>query len=148
MRAHRAYRHRPQQDRDVHRLPTTASSTRCWRGTKRKTAVPAAPGILSNAVENIAVLDYGTPETLQWLRDNAEDLAAILVEPVQNRRPDFQPREFLRELRTLTEKSGTLLIFDEVVTGSAPPGRHPGTVRHRADLARTARWSAAASRSA
>lgn len=106
------------------------------RGTKRKTAVPAAPGILSNAVENIAVLDYGTPETLQWLKDNAEDLAAILVEPVQSRRPDFQPREFLRELRTLTEKSGALLIFDEVVTGfRAHPGGTQALFGIKADLA-------------
>ena len=36
----------------------------------------------------------------------ADELAAVLVEPVQSRRPDFQPREFLRELRELTEQCG------------------------------------------
>ncbi len=106
------------------------------RGTKKLKSVPAAPGILPNTAENVVVLDYGTPETLQWLKDNAEDLAAVLVEPVQSRRPDFQPREFLRELRALTEKSGTLLIFDEVVTGFRS---HPGGIQAlfgiRADLA-------------
>ncbi len=106
------------------------------RGTKKRTAVPAAPGILQNAVENIVVLDYGTPETLQWLKDNADDLAAILVEPVQSRRPDFQPREFLRELRTLTEQSGALLIFDEVVTGfRAHSGGTQALFGIKADLA-------------
>ncbi|MBI5720133.1 MAG: amino acid adenylation domain-containing protein [Burkholderiales bacterium] len=105
------------------------------RGTKKLKSVPAAPGILPNTAENVVVLDYGTPETLQWLKDNAKDLAAILVEPVQSRRPDFQPREFLRELRTLTEQSGALLIFDEVVTGFRC---HPGGIQAlfgiRADL--------------
>ncbi|HEX4509112.1 MAG TPA: aminotransferase class III-fold pyridoxal phosphate-dependent enzyme, partial [Burkholderiaceae bacterium] len=51
------------------------------------------------------------------IRQNADDLAAVLVEPVQSRRPEFQPREFLREVRAITERSGTCLIFDEVITG-------------------------------
>jgi amino acid adenylation domain-containing protein len=105
------------------------------RGTKKLRSVPAAPGIMPNTSENVLVLDYGTPETLQILRDNAQDLAAILVEPVQSRRPDFQPREFLQQLRELTAQSGTLLIFDEVVTGFRS---HPGGIQAlfgiRADL--------------
>jgi glutamate-1-semialdehyde aminotransferase len=39
------------------------------------------------------------------------------VEPVQSRLPELQPREFLHELRKITEQSGAVLIFDEVVTG-------------------------------
>lgn len=105
------------------------------RGTKKLRSVPAAPGIMPNTSENVIVLEYGTPETLQILRDNASDLAAILVEPVQSRRPDFQPREFLQQLRDLTTNSGTLLIFDEVVTGFRC---HPGGIQAlfgiRADL--------------
>jgi glutamate-1-semialdehyde aminotransferase len=87
------------------------------RGTKKLRAVPAAPGILRNVAENVLVLDYGTPETLAIIRERANDIAAVLVEPVQSRRPDFQPVEFLKELREITRASGSLLIFDEVVTG-------------------------------
>ncbi len=87
------------------------------RGTKKLRAVPAAPGILRNVAEHVLVLDYGTPETLAIIRERASDIAAVLVEPVQSRRPDFQPREFLKELREITRASGSLLIFDEVVTG-------------------------------
>jgi acyl transferase domain-containing protein/glutamate-1-semialdehyde aminotransferase len=87
------------------------------RATRRHTAVPAAPGIMRNTSENVLVLDYGTPESLEILRANADDLAAVLVEPVQSRRPDFQPREFLGELRKFTREVGALLVFDEVVTG-------------------------------
>ncbi|MET0330180.1 MAG: amino acid adenylation domain-containing protein [Dyella sp.] len=87
------------------------------RGTKKLRSVPAAPGILRNTSENVLVLDYGTPESLAIIRERAASIAAVLVEPVQSRRPDFQPREFLQELRAITSDAGALLIFDEVVTG-------------------------------
>jgi amino acid adenylation domain-containing protein len=87
------------------------------RGTKKLRSVPAAPGILRNTAENVLVLDYGTPESLAIIRERASSIAAVLVEPVQSRRPDFQPREFLQELRAITRDAGALMIFDEVVTG-------------------------------
>ena len=87
------------------------------RGTRKLKSVPAAPGILRNTAENVLVLDYGTPESLAIIRERASSIAAVLVEPVQSRRPDFQPVEFLQELRAITEEAGSLLIFDEVVTG-------------------------------
>ena len=46
-----------------------------------------------------------------------------MVEPVQSRRPDLQPKEFLQELRAVTERIGSALIFDEVITGFRI---HPG----------------------
>lgn len=94
------------------------------RGTKRLRPVPAAPGILPNTTENVIVLDYGTPEALDILKSRIDEIAAVLVEPVQSRRPDFQPADFLRELREITSKSGAVLIFDEVITGfrTAPGG--------------------------
>jgi acyl transferase domain-containing protein len=78
---------------------------------------PVAPGVPQAAVDNVLVVDYGDPASLDILRAHAHELAAVLVEPVQSRRPDLLPREFLQELRTLTEKSGTVLVFDEIVTG-------------------------------
>jgi glutamate-1-semialdehyde aminotransferase/acyl carrier protein len=88
----------------------------------RKT-VPAATGIMPNMSENVLVLDYGRPETLELLETQGEELAAVLVEPVQSSRPELQPTEFLCKLRGLTEKSGTALIFDEMITGFR---LHPG----------------------
>ncbi|TCI11408.1 amino acid adenylation domain-containing protein [Dyella soli] len=87
------------------------------RGSRKLRSVPAAPGILRNTSENVLVLDYGTPESLAIIRERASTIAAVLVEPVQSRRPDFQPRDFLKELRAITADAGALLIFDEVVTG-------------------------------
>jgi acyl transferase domain-containing protein/glutamate-1-semialdehyde aminotransferase/acyl carrier protein len=106
------------------------------RAGRNHQGIPAAPGIMRDVFDDCRVLDYGTPESLEWLRANADDLAAVLVEPVQSRRPEFQPRDFLKELRAITEKSGTCLIFDEVITGFR---MHPGGVQAlfdiRADLA-------------
>jgi glutamate-1-semialdehyde aminotransferase/acyl carrier protein len=97
------------------------------RGTRKLRSVPAAPGILRNTSENVLVLDYGTPESLQIIRERASSIAAVLVEPVQSRRPDFQPRDFLKELRAITADAGALLIFDEVVTGFRS---HPRGAQH------------------
>jgi glutamate-1-semialdehyde aminotransferase len=106
---------------------------RAGRGGK---GIPAAPGIMSGVFGDVRVLDYGTPEALEFIRNNADDIAAVLVEPVQSRRPDFQPREFLQEVRAITEKSGSCLIFDEVITGfRAHLGGTQALFGIRADLA-------------
>ncbi|MGL4308871.1 MAG: amino acid adenylation domain-containing protein [Paracoccaceae bacterium] len=79
--------------------------------------LPLAPGVPRDSVTNIIVLPYGTPQALDYIRKNASQLAAVIVEPVQSRRPEFRPAEFIREVRRITENNGTLFIFDEVVTG-------------------------------
>ena len=85
-------------------------------GAKQRT-LPAAPGILPSMFENLLVLDYDAPESLEILRSRADDLAAVLVEPVRSRDPGLQPKAFLQEIRKITEQSETAFIFDEVVTG-------------------------------
>src|SRR5207244_10404137 len=80
-------------------------------------SMPIAPGIPLGMFENVVVLDYASPEALEYLRAHGAELAAVLVEPVQSRRPELQPREFLHEVRRITEQSGTCLVFDEVITG-------------------------------
>jgi len=106
------------------------------RGTKKLRSIPAAPGIMPSSAQNVLVLDYGTPESLEILKQRADDLAAIMVEPVQSRRPDFRPKEFLGELRTLTERSGSVYIFDEVVCGfRVGPGGAQEYFGIQADLA-------------
>ena len=105
---------------------------RAGRGAR---GIPATPGVMSGVFGDVRVLDYGTPESLEFIRENADELAAVLVEPVQSRRPDFQPREFLQEVRAITEKSGACLIFDEVITGfRAHPGGAQAMFGLRADL--------------
>ena len=101
------------------------------RAGRNHKGIPAAPGIMADVFDDVRVLDYGTPEALDFIRRNADDLAAVLIEPVQSRRPDFQPREFLKQVREITEASGTCLIFDEVITGFRV---HPGGVQAMFDI--------------
>lgn len=87
------------------------------RGTRQLRSISAAPGILANAVENVLVLDYASDEALRILRERGPELAAIMIEPVQNKHPTLQPREFIQALRAICDTHGCALIFDEVVTG-------------------------------
>jgi amino acid adenylation domain-containing protein len=80
-------------------------------------ALPVTIGVPPESVANMIVLNYGAPESLDWIRANANDLAAVIVEPVQSRHPEIRPTEFLKELRVITEQSGSAFVFDEVVTG-------------------------------
>jgi glutamate-1-semialdehyde aminotransferase/acyl carrier protein len=106
------------------------------RARKDHRAVPAAPGIMGEATENVLILDYGTPESLAILEARADDIAAVIVEPVQSRRPDFQPRDFLASVRELTSRTGMVYIWDEIVTGfRAAPGGAQEHFGIRADLA-------------
>ncbi len=106
------------------------------RGSKSLKTFPAAAGILAQSVQNILILEYGTDESLEIIRNRAHELAAVVVEPVQSRRPEFQPIEFLKKVREITKASETVFIFDEVITGFR---MHPGGAQAlfgiKADLA-------------
>ena len=101
------------------------------RGSKSLKTFPAAAGILSQSVQNILILEYGTDESLEIIRNRSHELAAVLVEPVQSRRPEFQPVEFLKKVREITKASETVLIFDEVITGFR---MHPGGAQALFDI--------------
>ncbi len=96
------------------------------RGSKKLKTYPAAPGIMPEAVQNMLILEYGTEETLRIIEERAHEIAAVLVEPIQSRRCDFQPIKFLKQLRTITKAAKTVLIFDEVISGFR---FHPGGVQ-------------------
>ncbi|WP_179321073.1 polyketide synthase [Winogradskyella helgolandensis] len=106
------------------------------RGSRMKKTFPAAPGIMPEAVQNMLILDYGTEESLQIIRDRIDELAAVLVEPIQSRRPEFQPVEFLKEVSNITKTSNAALIFDEIITGfRMHPQGIQGLFGIKADLA-------------
>ncbi|MCL4119085.1 UNVERIFIED_CONTAM: hypothetical protein GTU68_045234 [Idotea baltica] len=106
------------------------------RGSKKLRTFPAAAGILPEAVQNMLILDYGTAESIKIIKERAHELAAVLIEPVQSRRPEFQPIEFIKEIREITTESNTALIFDEVITGfRVHPGGFQALYGIKADLA-------------
>lgn len=79
-------------------------------------AVPNSAGIPAAVSSTVLVAPYNDLDTLEKLIEPvAKDLAAIIVEPVQRSIP---PKPgFLAGLRQICDRTGTLLIFDEVVTG-------------------------------
>ncbi|MDP8227903.1 MAG: aminotransferase class III-fold pyridoxal phosphate-dependent enzyme, partial [Candidatus Electryoneaceae bacterium] len=79
--------------------------------------VPTSPGTPPGMVSDLKVLTYGSADSLEYIRKNSDQIAAVMVEPVQSRRPGYQPTEFLRELRGITTQTSIALIFDEMVTG-------------------------------
>ena len=102
----------------------------------RKTTVPSSPGIPAEAIQNTLILEYGNADAFDVLRENADDIALVLVEPVRSRNPDFQPREYLHELRRVTEELGIPLLFDEMITGfRSHPGGAQAIFGVRADIA-------------
>lgn len=106
------------------------------RGTRQLRSLSAAPGILANAVENVLVLDYDSEASLETLRARGHELAAIMIEPIQNKYPTLQPRAFVQALRKIADDAGCALIFDEVVTGfRVGPGGAQEFYGVRADVA-------------
>lgn len=97
------------------------SEVLAWRGEAG--TEPLSPGIPEDVVRNTLVLDYGSEEALERIQAHADQLAAVIVEPVQSRRPGYQPHRFLRRLRKLTSDLGIALIFDEMINGFRI---HPG----------------------
>jgi glutamate-1-semialdehyde aminotransferase len=75
------------------------------------------PGVTQSMLNESYLLEYGSAESLDFITKHSDDIAAVLVEPVQSRNPSLQPRAYLQELRTLTETNNIALVFDEVITG-------------------------------
>ncbi len=97
--------------------------------------MPTSPGTTHGMVADVIVLPYAE-DSLAAIEAVADELAAILVEPVQSRRPHFFPVDFLKALRGVADRSGACLIFDEVVVGfRAHPGGAQALAGVRADLA-------------
>ncbi|MEV6028238.1 aminotransferase class III-fold pyridoxal phosphate-dependent enzyme [Streptomyces sp. NPDC052036] len=86
-------------------------------------SVPMAPGISPQSAQDPLILTYGAASALRSIEEHADQLAGVLVEPVQSRNPALQPAEFLKDLRELTARLGIPLVFDEVITGFRV---HPG----------------------
>src|SRR5690625_806451 len=80
-------------------------------------SIPLAPGIMDSMVSDLIVLQYDDEHALDFIKNNADDIAGVLVETVQSRKPDIQPRDFLLKLRGLTEEFDIALMFDEIITG-------------------------------
>ena len=81
--------------------------------------VPDSLGIPEETTRNTIVVPFNDAESFEKaVKENKDDLAAVIAEPVIGNIGVVLPKEgFLQTLRELTEDCGTVLIFDEVITG-------------------------------
>lgn len=81
--------------------------------------LPDSPGVPKGATQDTLVAPFNDLEAVEALfADHAEQIAAVIVEPVAGNMGLVEPGEgFLQGLRDVTARNGALLIFDEVMTG-------------------------------
>jgi len=82
---------------------------------------PALPGTMgmNGAPHDVLVCRWNSPEALeQCLNDHADQVAAVIMEPVMGNGGVVPPHpDFLEIVRALTKEHEALLVFDEVITG-------------------------------
>jgi glutamate-1-semialdehyde 2,1-aminomutase len=81
--------------------------------------LPDSPGVPSDTVKDTLVADYNSLESVEALfKKYPNQIAAIIVEPVAGNMGVIPPLPgFLAGLRVITMREGSILIFDEVMTG-------------------------------
>ena len=82
-------------------------------------SVPDSSGVPASFAEQTLVALYNDKDSVRELFENNKDqIAALIVEPVAaNMGVVIPDDDFLPFLREITEENGTILIFDEVITG-------------------------------
>ena len=99
--------------------------------------LPGSAGVPAAATADTAVAPYNDLDAVAELfRRAGAEIAAVLVEPVAANMGVVVPRDgFLETLRELADRYGSLLVFDEVITGfRLGPGGAQGRFGVRPDL--------------
>jgi glutamate-1-semialdehyde 2,1-aminomutase len=80
---------------------------------------PNSPGVTEGTAKDTLLANYNDIENVKALFEaNKNEIAAIIIEPVAGNMGCIPPKAgFLNALRELCDADGTMLIFDEVMTG-------------------------------
>lgn len=80
---------------------------------------PNSPGVTAGTAKDTLLARYNDFEQVKDIfRNNEGEIAAVIIEPVAGNMGCVLPENnFLQKLRTICDEYGTLLIFDEVMTG-------------------------------
>ena len=82
-------------------------------------AIPGTPGIPEEIAGLTLVVPFNDEDAVREVFEkHGQDIACVIVEPVAGNMGVVPPKEgFLKFLREITSQKGSLLIFDEVITG-------------------------------
>jgi glutamate-1-semialdehyde 2,1-aminomutase len=79
---------------------------------------PSSPGVPADFTKHTLLAEYNNIESVKKCFTDSKDIACIIIEPIAgNMGLVPADKEFLHELRKLCDENGTLLIFDEVMSG-------------------------------
>ncbi|TKI69816.1 glutamate-1-semialdehyde-2,1-aminomutase [Sulfurimonas crateris] len=79
---------------------------------------PSSPGVPADFTKHTLLAEYNNIESVKKCFADSSDIACVIIEPIAgNMGLVPADKEFLHELRALCDASGTLLIFDEVMSG-------------------------------
>lgn len=79
---------------------------------------PSSPGVPADFTKHTLLAEYNNIESIKKCFADSKDIACVIIEPIAGNM-GFIPadKEFLHELREICDANGTLLIFDEVMSG-------------------------------
>ncbi|MBD2810233.1 aminotransferase class III-fold pyridoxal phosphate-dependent enzyme [Xenorhabdus sp. Vera] len=104
-------------------------------GMKQDDIYPQSSGIPETLGRDIVVLNYGEQQSLDYIAAHGNEIAMVMVEPVQSRNINLRPKSFIQSLRKITAQQNVVLLFDEIITGFR---YHPEGAQHyyqiKADL--------------
>ncbi|QWE12740.1 glutamate-1-semialdehyde 2,1-aminomutase [Polynucleobacter sp. AP-Titi-500A-B4] len=80
---------------------------------------PSSGGVPQDLVKHTLVLPYNDVEAIEEVfKKQGDQIAAVIIEPIAGNMNLIQPsKAFLQAIRNLTSKYGSVLIYDEVMTG-------------------------------
>jgi glutamate-1-semialdehyde 2,1-aminomutase len=80
---------------------------------------PSSGGVPQDLVKHTLVLPYNDVAAIEEVfKKQGDQIAAVILEPIAGNMNLIQPsKEFLSTIRSLTSKHGSVLIYDEVMTG-------------------------------
>jgi glutamate-1-semialdehyde 2,1-aminomutase len=83
----------------------------------RPVGVDMSSGVPKVVHDLIVPLPYRNPSALDIIRDNKDELAMVIVEPVQHSNPQQEVRDYLKSVQEVCRESNVLFALDEMVTG-------------------------------
>ncbi len=87
-------------------------------GSGSAAGVPSSKGVLTDTARHTLTVEYNDVQGMADLLEKEKGIACVIMEPILGNVGVVPPRKgYMEEVRKITAENGTVLIFDEVITG-------------------------------